>query len=181
MKAKLPKIDLDFIGSSASKVAAGLLFALTWVVFYSVLSRNLPLVKLPPLIGSDEYAGYLLVAITWLGALGAFREGRFVKVAVLMGRLGARSLKWVERCSLIVALAYIGFLAWAGTRLTLTSYQTGAKSMITDMPLWIAQSTIAIGAAILGWHMVALIAKTITGRRNMTVEGVNATSVEVER
>jgi Tripartite ATP-independent periplasmic transporters, DctQ component len=65
-----------------------------------------------------------------------------------------RLLRPLEVVAALVGVAFSGLLAWSLTRFTLQSYSSGQVSGESLTPLWIPQSALALGAAVLFVQML---------------------------
>lgn len=110
--------------------------------------------------GTDDIVAWLTAAAGFLAMAHTFRHGDFVRVVLLLDRMPARRRRGFEIVCLVVAAAFVGFLALAGVRFVHESYAFNdiANGMIA-MPLWIPQLSFAVGALLLE---VAVIDELVT-------------------
>lgn len=95
---------------------------------------------------SDEYSGYLLVAISFWAAAEALKARKHIRITVLTTRLNPKIQSGLYKANFIVAFALIALLLWTATNLVLGSYETGMLSMGTyQIPVFIPQLAIPIG------------------------------------
>lgn len=98
----------------------------------------------------DEFAGYCLAASSFLGLAWTFREDEHIRMTLVahLARGGAR--RALEILALAVAACLAGFFAWYACDMTLTSYGLGDVSQgLVPVPLWIPQSGMALGLAVM--------------------------------
>ena len=137
------------LGGALSAVLIMLILALTIV---SVVCRY---VLGQALLGSDEATGYLVVATVMFGTAEALRRGDHIGIDVLIDLVPDRVRAWLGILAHLAVLVFSGVMlasAWRAVTFSLRfeAYSTGAL----ELPLWIPQSTMLIGAVLLG--LVAL-------------------------
>lgn len=104
-----------------------------------------------PLAWSDEFAGYLLVAIVMLGAAEAYRQGDHIAIDLLYARspgwLRAPLALWAH-ISVLAFAALLAVSAWDSIRF---AYDFGSYSAgHLEVAMWIPQLPILLGAVLLG-------------------------------
>lgn len=134
------------------------LVALVGLMLLELVLRTLS--NLFPAIPSDipvawEYCSYLMAATFTFGAAMTLRTGGHVRVTLLVGHLRGA---WKDRLelgvSLVGALAF-GFLTFAMARFTWNSLTTGQTSVSSGTLLWVPQSVVTLGMALLTLQLVA--------------------------
>ena len=122
--------------------------------------------------GTDDIVAWLTAAAGFLAMAHTFRHGDFVRVVLLLDRMPAGRRRGFEIACLVVAAAFVAFLALAGVRFVHESYAFNdiANGMIA-MPLWIPQLSFAIGALLLE---VAVLDELVTVLRGGTPSYVRA-------
>ena len=143
---------------------AGVLAAITGgaialVVFWEVVARY---VLKSPTDWSFEYSIYLLLGSAFLGMAYVLKEGEHVNVEVLVGIMPSsvtRILRIITNaCGCIFSLVVV----WQGWFLVVTSYQLKRVSFI-EVPIFIPQLAIPIGASLLTVQFLRFIYRDITG------------------
>lgn len=95
---------------------------------------------------SDEYSGYMLVAISFWAAAAALKARKHIRITVLTSRLNPKIQSVLYKANFIVAFALIVLLLWTATKLALGSYERGMVAMGTyQIPVFIPQLAIPIG------------------------------------
>lgn len=98
--------------------------------------------------GYDSYAGYFLAGGSFLAFAYALRCGDHIRVTLIIGRLKGRARYAVEVVCLVIASLLTVYFAWFSIRLAWVSWATNDVSQNIDAtPLWIPQSTMALGVA----------------------------------
>ncbi|RDB43051.1 TRAP transporter small permease [Halomonas sp. DQ26W] len=100
--------------------------------------------------GVSEIASYLLVGATFLGLAYTFVHHAHIRVTLLITRLPSSTRVWFEVFCLLVALTLSLLLGYGLVGLALESrHFNDVSSGFLAIPLWIPQSVLAIGVALL--------------------------------
>ncbi|MEK9970148.1 MAG: TRAP transporter small permease [Ferrovibrio sp.] len=143
---------LDGLVKLGGVLSAVLILAILVLTIASVVCRY---IIGSALLGSDEATGFLIVAAIMFGAAEALRSGDHIGIDVVIDMVSARIRFWLGILSHVAVLVFSGVMlasAWRAITFSLRfeAYSTGAL----ELPLWIPQSTMLIGATLLG--LVAL-------------------------
>jgi TRAP-type C4-dicarboxylate transport system permease small subunit len=134
---------LDALYDLAAALAALCVLAIFMLMIYASLGRGMGW-----RVGIvNDLVAWLCAAAAFLAMAKAFRNGDFVRVTLLLERLGPRARRAFEMVSLAVAALAIGYLAWWAARFTYESWQF--KDMaggLLVVPIWWPQMTFVIGA-----------------------------------
>ena len=142
---------LDAAVGRVSRLAAGLgaviALAILGIVIYAVVMRYL---FAAPQVWTDEMASFLMVLMVMLGVAETLRRGEHIGVDLLTGRLGPRGRRLVEIWSMAAVLVVSGVLFASALGMTRFSRLVGIVSEgHMEVPMWIPQSSILIGMALL--------------------------------
>lgn len=153
---------LDFVYLAGGVLAAFCLIAILVLIVLQLLARWTGEV----FPGAPEYAGYFMAAASFLAFAHALQRGSHIRVSILLNALGSGPRRVLETWCLGVACAiawYFLYWAWDFVR---WSWKLGDISQGQDMtPLWIPQSFLLIGAAILATALTDnLIRLLVSGR-----------------
>lgn len=115
------------------------------------------------ILSLTEFAGYLLVAGSFLGLAATLKAGVHIRVSMFLGLLPEGARKIVEMGILAFATLASSWGAWQISRLAYDSWRFNELSPgLVPMPLWWPQAAMAFGAVAL---VVALLDElTITAR-----------------
>ncbi|TSA14316.1 MAG: TRAP transporter small permease [Betaproteobacteria bacterium] len=98
----------------------------------------------------DDFAGFCMAASSFLGLAHTYRRNEHIRVSILVDRLAGGSRRVLEILCLSASAFLIGYFAWYATDMVLTSYQINDVSQgLVPVPLWIPQSGMALGLAIM--------------------------------
>jgi TRAP-type C4-dicarboxylate transport system permease small subunit len=109
---------------------------------------------------TDEVCGYLLVALTFLSMSVAESHGAFHRVELVQTRLTRLGRLITQLLFDLMSLIASGLVTWQLCRLTYNSWHTDDVAPTPlHTPLWLPQSTMAIGMALL---CLALVRAMVT-------------------
>lgn len=104
---------------------------------------------------SNEMAGYMVLAATFLALAPSFRHGAHIRVKLVVERLPASLQRFFEFTSLLIAIVLVGYATWWCIELVRESVEYGDVSTgRLRIPLAIPQSAMVAG---LGALLVSLI------------------------
>ena len=100
--------------------------------------------------GADDITAWFCAASAFLALPHAFKNGDLVRVGLVLEHLDERQRRWFEIYSLTAAAAFAGYMTYALGGYVLQSWKFNdlAQGLI-KMPLWIPQSSLLIGTAVL--------------------------------
>lgn len=153
---------LDVLYNAAAYLAALFLVGTLLMVLLGIFGRLLSF----QVRGTDAYAGYLMAGSGFLALAHTLMRGEHIRVTLVLEHAGAAGKRWLERCSLAVAVALSSAFAWYSMRLAWQSYQFHDISTGNDAtPLWIPQLSMAAGNVLLAIAFIDLLFGEISGRR----------------
>jgi len=113
----------------------------------------------------DEFAGYCMAASAFLGLADTLRAVEHIRMTLVLHHLRPRGRRALELGCLAAGLALTGFFAWYAFDMTRFSYVTGDVSQgLVPVPLWIPQSGMAAGLAILVVALADDLVAALLGR-----------------
>ena len=118
--------------------ACGILFLMMLMICADVFLRNVPIVKsLHGLSWADEISEYMLYLITMLAAPWLLRQGRHIRVDILLRTLPDKVGWYCEWLADSVAFVCCAIMVVYGVEATYTSYSTGMLTIQTLVtPEW---------------------------------------------
>jgi TRAP-type C4-dicarboxylate transport system permease small subunit len=115
-----------------------------------------------PLILCDEFGGYSLFAITFLGLAYCAKEKGHIRITFLVERMSAKASGRVRIFTLILALIYIGIASEVSWDFLILSIQRGMKSNSWLMtPLYWPQMVLPIGCTLFFLVLLVQLVRTI--------------------
>jgi len=156
----------DGIAAASGAIATLCLVALLLLILAEVGSGLLG--KFVPGLGSEitvtwEYGAYLMGAVFLFGAAAGLRAGAHVRVSILLAHAGRGFTLVLELLATLIGLAVAGFLAWSLFQFTLRAWNNNQLSSGSLTPLWIPDSVLALGAALLALQMATRLLRLLLG------------------
>ena len=112
---------------------------------------------------ADEMAGYLLVAMTFLGLAPSLRGGAFIRIDTYRHRLRGGARRALDVALVAVALAYAITVDWYLWDLLAGTWRLGTTSIqVSRTPLWIPQAVMAVGGLLLILELLVEMVLVIT-------------------
>ena len=116
----------------------------------------------------SEFTGYFLVAASFLAMANALRAGSHIRVSLLIRGLPRGPRRLVELWSTAAGTVLSAFFAWYAIDMVMDSYRFNDVSPgIIAIPIWIPQSSMALGLVI---FVIALADEFATLLRGGTPE-----------
>jgi TRAP-type C4-dicarboxylate transport system permease small subunit len=113
----------------------------------------------------DEFAGYCMAASSFLGLAYTLRASEHIRMTLVLHRLRGGARRALEIACLAAAAVLTGFFAWYAADMTRFSYVTGDVSQgLVPVPLWIPQSAMAAGLAVLLVALADDLVRALAGR-----------------
>src|SRR6188768_3884912 len=97
--------------------------------------------------GMDDLVAWSCAASAFLAFAHTFRYGDFVRVTLLIDRLGPGARRIQEAVALAIASAFTGYLAFWSVKYVYESwkYKDMSQGLIV-VPIWVPQVSFSIGA-----------------------------------
>lgn len=150
-------------------IAGWLVVLLMVLVLVEVFSRY---VLNRPLMVSDEFGSYMLVAISYLAAAYAWKEKGHIRITALVSRLPPRVSSWLRLITLLLALVVAIGLSQSAYSYLQTSFRLGmASGSWLNFPLQGPHMTLMIGFVLLSLILMVEITRAIKNfRRGQNIE-----------
>ena len=111
---------------------------------------------------SDELVGYLLVGISFLSLALCQSRGAFHRVEMVQMRLGPRGKAVSALVFDLLSFAYIALTDWYFLQFVISSYtRDAAAPTMLATPLWIPETAMVVGAALLLVTLARAIARDV--------------------
>ncbi len=129
------------------------------LVLFEVFMRYI--VRQPPIV-ADEFAAYMLVALSFLALAYTWKERGHVRITILVSWLPRRVSSWVRLATLLLALAFTIGLSQASYAYLQYSFKVHMASVTHfRFPLQGPQMPLLIGFILLSLLLIVEIAKAI--------------------
>ena len=137
---------IDFVVLLSAVVAAAIFVAMTVLIALEVVLRAFRY----SMLFTDEYSGYMVLAIMALGVPYAREKNALLTVDFFYERLPEKAQRALQIVYNLVALAVCGMLTYYLTAFTYASYERNLFSSTPMMTkLWIPQLAMPIGFSLL--------------------------------
>ena len=112
----------------------------------------------------DEFAGWCMAASSFLGLAYTLRASEHIRMTLVLHHLAPPGRRLLEIACLAAALALAGFFAYWAFDMTRFSWVTGDVSQgLVPVPLWIPQSAMVAGLAVLAVALADDLAAALRG------------------
>lgn len=119
-----------------------------------------------PLNFADEYSGYFMAAIVFLGLGYTLRAGMHINVNILPHALPRKAASRLGIALYIISFLYVAWLMVVGCLFVIDSYVVKVThTNVTRTPLYIPQILLPLGLAFMAMQLVAEILKRIKAAR----------------
>ena len=140
------RVFLDRLYDAAALLAALFMIGTLVMVVLGIAGRLLDF-NVP---GTDAYAGYCMAAAGFLALAHTLKHGEHIRVTLILERLAGRPHRYLELWALAAGTALAALFAYFSVRLAYQSWDFNDISTANDAtPLWIPQSTMALGTVVL--------------------------------
>lgn len=114
--------------------------------------------------GSDDMAGFALVGTALLGLGPTYRHGGHIRVGLLLDRFTGSSRRLAEIIALAIATLIMGWATWWIGRFVYDSWRYNEIGTgLLAIPLWIPQSLMLIGLAVLLLAILEDLVRVLSG------------------
>lgn len=98
----------------------------------------------------NDIVSWLCAAAAFFTMAHAFKHGDFVRVTLILEKFPPQKRRWFELTSLFVALIAVTYLAYWACKFTYESWVFNELAQgLLPLPIWIPQSSFALGALLL--------------------------------
>jgi TRAP-type C4-dicarboxylate transport system permease small subunit len=159
---------INEVCSAAGYVGGLVLMGIICLTMVEVISRYL---LNHPLILCDEFGGYSLVAITFLGLAYCWRDRGHIRISFVVSRMPPKLSGYIRVVTLILALAYVALATKVSWSFLVGSFHRDMKSNSWLMtPLKWPQMAIPIGFSLL---LLILIIEVVRAFRLIKAGSIN--------
>ena len=146
---------LDKLYLSSGILSGICMIAICAIILARVVGRWLA-IEVP---SSDDFAGFLLAASSFLGLAYTFRYGGHIRVSLFTSRLSKSTHRYVDSAVLVLGSVLIIYLTWHISYMVYESYIfEEVSSGYVPVELWLMQLPLAIGMVI---FTIACIDQTV--------------------
>jgi TRAP-type C4-dicarboxylate transport system permease small subunit len=147
------------VAYAAGYLAGLVLLAIIALTMVEVVSRY---VLNNPLILSDEFGGYAMVAISFLGMAYCAMERSHIRITFIVEALSARRAGAIRLFTLALGVLFVAVSAWVSWQFLADSFTRDMRSnSLLMLPLKWPQMAIPIGFTLFAVVFAGLLAKAI--------------------
>ncbi len=134
---------IDWVANLLGRLAGWLVVVMMLLVAVEVVMRYA--FSKPPMI-ADEFSGYLLVAISFLGMSFAYMNQAHIRITIVQDRVGTRTADFLRLISLALGIVFTAVFTYATIEYMQFSIMIDERSASwMNFPLRYPQATITIG------------------------------------
>jgi len=154
---------IEFLSDVTGYVSAIAILLATLVIVEQVVVRYV--LKLPT-IWQVEFAVYLLIAATFLGAAYGLKENSHINIELVTTHLPPGVKRWLDLITSVIALWFCAYLAWKGAVMWWEAYEGGWRtSSLWSIPLVYPYAIIPLGMGATSLQYVVKIADQLSALR----------------
>ena len=121
----------------------------------------------------NDVVAWFCAAASFFAMAHAFKHGDFVRVTLLLEKLGPRARRASEIACLAIAAVAVAYLAWWANRFTYDSWRFKEVAQgLLPLPIWIPQASFAIGSLLLLVAVLDELVIVLRGRKPSYVAAV---------
>jgi TRAP-type C4-dicarboxylate transport system permease small subunit len=148
------KVD-KYLAYTAAAIAAGCIFCMVVAITASAIGRYLFNINIPHV---DEFSGYALVFMTYLGLAYGLKIGSHISIEVVRARLPKGAAEGMEVAACFIGMFVVGAYFYFALDAFMESLRIGERALTpSETPLWIPRCAICVGWVILGLSMLNLL------------------------
>ena len=155
---------IERISNIGGYLSGWLVLLMMFLIMFEVFMRYI--VGKPPII-ADEFAAYMLVAMSFLGGAYTWRQKGHVRITFLVQRLPPRAASWTRLVTLVIAFIFAIVLSQASSTYLGLSFRLHLASPTwTHSPQQGPHMTLVIGFILLALLILVEIVKAIMSIRS---------------
>ena len=114
--------------------------------------------------GSDDMTAWFCAGAAFLPLAATFKRGELVRMGILIDRFSDRTARWFELVALGLSSAFALYMAYALGNMVHESYVFNDRAQgVLPLPLWIPQTPVFLGAAVLAVALVDELVRNAGG------------------
>lgn len=135
------------------------------LIFFFMMALSLGRVVGVNVKSGDDFASWCMGAMAFLALAHTFKSGDMIRVGLLLDWLPKGPRRALELLCLTIAALFIGAFTWWAWQFVSFSWSTGEPSTgVIAIPIWIPQSTMLIGLALLEIAILDELVRVLSGR-----------------
>jgi len=148
------KLD-RYLSNAGADLAALCIFGMLVVITVSSIGRYLFNINIPNV---DEFSGYALVFMTYLGLAYGLKTGSHISIDLVRAKLPKSVAVGMEVVTCFIGLFVVGAYFFFALDALMESLRIGERALTpSETPLWIPRSAICVGWVFMGLSMLHLL------------------------
>lgn len=129
---------------------------------------------------ADEFAGYCMAGSAFLALAYTFDSNEHIRVTLIANALQGPARRALDVFAMLLSSALAAYLGWYMSKMAWQSWQLNEASQgLIALPLWIPQSTMALGAVV---FFIAVAEKALLVLAGEPIDAVQAeTDIRADR
>jgi C4-dicarboxylate transporter, DctQ subunit len=152
---------IDRITAFGAAIGGVFIGVMTVIVTYAVVTRYL---FNRPIGWSEEISIYLMIWAVYLGTAYTFRGGGHIGVDLLMNTLPPKAKPYFHCFHYLAGLLFLALLFVKGIEMVRLSILLDNRSLAIDFPIYLAELSVPLGAALLMMQLLLKLIKLFTRR-----------------
>ena len=165
-KKNLLRVIVDGLSDAAGYFSAIAILLATLAIVHQVVVRY---VLNYPTIWQIEFAIYLLMAATFIGAAYGLKEDSHINIELVSGLLPKRIKVWLDLVTSVISLLFCLYIAWKGSIMWIEAYEGDwHSSSLWSVPLVYPYAILPIGMGLTCLQYVVKIGDRIKKLKNIS-------------
>lgn len=152
--------SLDFLYTGAAWLGAACVLAICLLMMAQAALRPVGVM----VRGADDITAWICAGAAFLPLAATFKRGELVRMGIFIDRFSDSTARWIELVALAMCSAFALFLTYALGNMVYESYVFNDRGQgLLPLPLWIPQTPVALGAAVLAVALVDELVRVVVG------------------
>lgn len=114
--------------------------------------------------GADDITAWICAAAALLPLAATFKRGELVRMGIFIDRFPDRTARWIELMALAMCAAFSVYMTYALGNMVYESWVFNDRGQgLLPLPLWIPQTPVAVGSAVLTVALVDELLRVASG------------------
>ena len=138
--------SLDLLYTGAAWAGAGCVLAICILMMaQAILRLGVGMIR-----GADDITAWICAGAALLPLAATFKRGELVRMGIFIDRFDDRTARWIELVALTMCAAFSVYMTYALGNMVYESYVFNDRGQgLLPLPLWIPQTPVAVGSAVL--------------------------------
>ena len=138
------------------------------ILFVNVVGRYVFLHSIP---WAEEIGRYLMIIMIYLGISYSAHHDSHIRIDSVEKLYPPKALPYIRILSNVIWVFYCGIITYYGLQYTAYIFETHARMVAVNLPLWPIYATIPLGHFLMGIRVLFLISDQVAALRGKSAEG----------